>query len=222
MKNIALSVFLLTSLTLQAQNYSVEVMDTTLYGSHTDPTFYGDIDLYNDLGSPFSMSWERIEESVPTGWTTSNCDPAICHPVGVTSASFTLPTLPSSLNTHFNPNGVAGSGYMKVKVWDASNPADSVILTYYGVAGTVGMDDLKASDIQVFPTPAQNTLNVMLPHPGKTIHADIFNLSGQRVHAFSVANGNLNSYDVSNLEAGMYIIHFNVNGSTITKKFIKQ
>ena len=222
MKRIVLFLFALTSLSLQAQNFSVEALDTTLYGSPTESTFYGDIDLFNDLGSTFSMTWERIEEDIPVGWTTSNCDPHTCHPEGVTTASFMLPLLPSMLNTHFYPHGVAGTGYMKVKLWMSTNPADSVILTYYGVAGAVGINELEASDVQVFPSPAQNSLNIMLPHPGETIRMDIFNLSGQRAESFTITDGNLNSFDVSKLEAGMYIIHLDLAGQgRITKKFVK-
>ena len=223
MKEIVLSILAFIGLTLQAQDFSVEVLDTTIYGEPSDATFFEDIDLYNNVGSAFSMNWERMEESIPAGWTTSNCDPDACRPVGVTSARFTLPTSTSFLNTHFYPNGVAGSGYMKIKLWVSSNPSDSVVLTYYGVAGTVGMDDLEASDIQVFPSPAQNTLNIVLPIPGETVHVDVFNLSGQRVDSFRVTPGDLSSHDVSNLEAGLYVIHFNIAGKgVLTKKFVKK
>lgn len=223
MKNIVLLIFALASLTVQAQNFSVEVLDTTLYGAPSDVTFYGDIDLYNNLGSIINMTWERIEESVPAGWTTSNCDPNQCQPVGVTTASFPLPTNTSFLNTHFYPNGVAGSGYMKVKLWVSSNPSDSVVLTYYGVAGALSVNEIEASDIQVFPSPTQNTLNIMLPHPGETISVDIFNLSGQRANSFTITEGNVTSLDVSDLKAGIYVVHFNIGGKgIITKKFIKE
>ncbi len=222
MKKIVISIFALTCLTVQAQNFTTEALDTTLYGLATDNTFYGDIDLYNNLGSTFTLNWERIEESVPVGWTTSNCDPFECHPVGVTSESFELPVGTSYLNTHFNPNDVAGSGYMKVKLWESSNPSDSVILTYYGVAGSLGIDDLEASDIQVFPSPAQNTLNIMLPHPGETITADILNVTGQRVDSFVITEGNITNRDVSKLKAGIYMIHFNISGNEVIKKFVKQ
>lgn len=223
MKKILLSIFALSCLTLQAQDFSVEVLDTTIYGSPTETTFFEDIDLYNNVGSTFSMNWERIEESVPAGWTTSNCDPDLCHPEGVTSASFTLPTSTSFLNTHFYPNGVAGSGYMKVKLWVSSNPTESTVLTYYGVAGTVGIDELEASDIQVFPTLAATSLTIMLPNPGQTIDVDIYNLSGQRVNSFQMTSENTTNLDVSALTAGMYFLNFNLDGKgTITKKFIKK
>ncbi len=223
MKNLLLSIFVLAGLALHAQNFSVEVLDTTLFGSPMAATFYGDIDLYNNLNSTIGMRWERIEESIPNGWTTSNCDPDICRPVGVTSASFTLPRGTSFLNTHFNPNGIPGSGYMKVKLWVVANPADSVVLTYYGVAGAVGADAVEAADVQGFPAPAQNTLNIVLPHAGAPIYAEIFNLNGLRVDAFELSQGHLNSFDISQLKTGVYVIRLNIAGQgLITKKFVKQ
>lgn len=223
MKHFLLLFFTFASLILHAQTFSAETLDTTLYGSPSDLTFYGDIDLYNNIGATLNLTWQRIEESVPVGWTTSNCDPDLCHPVGVTSASFTLPTSTSFLNTHFNPNGVAGSGYMKVKVWLTANPTDSVVLTYYGAAGVLNVNEIEASDIQVFPSPTQDLLNIMLPHPEVPIHVNIFNLVGQRAESFTINQGNLTSVDVSQLEAGVYIIQFDIAGEEIiTKKFIKE
>ena len=223
MKRILISVFAFIGLTLHAQDFDVEVLDTTIYGIASEDTFYEDIDLYNNVGTPYSMNWERIEESIPEGWTSSNCDPDDCRPIGVTSASFTLPSTTGFLNTHFYPNGVAGSGYVKVKVWVSDNPSDSVVLTYYGVAGTVGIDDLDASDIQVFPSPTQNTLNVMLPNPGEIITVDLINLNGQQLDSFNISQDNLTSVDISNLESGVYILQFKLaDKGIITKKFVKE
>lgn len=223
MRKILFSILTVSCLTIKAQDFSPQTREITIYGSPTEATFYDDIDLYNNVGRTFSMNWERVEESIPQGWTTSNCDPAICHPEGVTSGRFNLPINTSSLNTHFYPNGVAGSGYMKVKLWVTSNPADSVVLTYYGVAGMVGIQELTDSDIQVFPSPALSTLNVMLPNPGEPISFDILNLNGQLVETFRIDQGNISSFDVSKLMPGIYIIRFNLAGTkVITKKFVKQ
>ncbi len=190
MRKILLFVFALSFTTLNAQNFSVETLEKTIYGSPSIYTFYEDIDLYNDLGSPFIMHWERIEESIPEGWETSNCDPNDCRAIGVTGASFTLPNSVGFLNTHFYPHGIAGSGYMKVKLWPDTNPADSVILTYYGVAGTVGVEEIEAQDIQVYPSPAKNILNVMLPNPNEAITVNVTNVNGQVVDEFDLSQGN--------------------------------
>ncbi|MGD1844620.1 MAG: T9SS type A sorting domain-containing protein [Salibacteraceae bacterium] len=221
MKKLLLSIFLLSCIGLQAQNFSAEVSDTTLYGSHTESTFFGDIDLFNDAGSAFNISWERVEESIPTGWTTSNCDPEICHPEGVTSASFDLPTLGGYLNTHFYPHGVAGTGYIKIKLWNTSDPSENIELTYHGVAGAVGINELSAPDIQVFPTVVNTSLTVMLPNSGETINVHIYDLSGQRMRTFQMTTDNMNHVDVSDLSAGMYLLNFEIAGAgRITKMFV--
>ncbi|MFK7784734.1 MAG: T9SS type A sorting domain-containing protein [Crocinitomicaceae bacterium] len=223
MKNITLSIFFFTCLNLQAQDFSVEVSDTTAYGLVSTYTFDEDIDLYNNLGSPFSMNWERIEESVPTGWETSNCDPDGCKAIGVTNAAFTLPTLPAYLNAHFYPNGIAGSGYMKVKLWSSATPSDSVVLTYYGVAGTASIEELQAADIQAFPSPASNTLNILFPNAGEALDVNIYNMRGQLVDSFETSQGNLTNHDVSQLETGVYILHFHVPGKvSLKKRFVKE
>lgn len=223
MKHITLSVFLFACFALQAQDFSVEVYDTTAYGSASAGTFDEDIDLYNNLGTAFSMEWEQVELSVPAGWETSNCDPDGCKPIGATNATFTLPTITSYLNGHFYPNGVAGSGYMKIKLWPTATPSDSVILTYYGVAGTTGIDKLQASDVQTFPSPASNTLNIMFPNPGEALNVNIYSMTGQLIDSFETTQGSLTTHDISQLEAGIYILHLNSPGkAAITKRFVKK
>jgi len=222
MKKLYLLFLLGFSFQLQAQSFSVEVADTTLYGMPGDYTFYGDIDLFNNNGTGFNMGWERIEESVPAGWTTSNCDPHVCHGVGVTSGTFILPTLPSGMNTHFYPDGVAGSGYLKIKLWRTSNPADSTILTYYGVAGTVSVDEIQASDIQVFPSPARQVLNVMFPGTGAPVEVAIVNTLGQRVAQHTLDTGLYHPLQVGGLEPGVYWVQFTFDGGKqLVRKMVK-
>lgn len=224
MKNLIFLLLLLSSFALPAQQYSVEVLDTTLYGNPGDPTFYGDIDLYNDQGSGFQMRWERIETVVPAGWTVSNCDPQMCHGENVTSSSFILPSLPSSLNTHFYPHGVSGTGYVKVKIWVTANPADSTILTYYGVAGTVHLDELLAEEVQIFPSLTSGPLNIMFPHTGQSAEALVMDLMGQQIARFPLAIGN-NSHriELHGLSQGLYLVQLNIDGRPVrTQKIYKQ
>lgn len=203
--------------------FSVEKSDTTLYGLATAATFYGDIDLFNNQGSPFLMRWQRIEQDVPVGWTTSNCDPGMCHNVGVTTASFNLPVLPSYINTHFNPGNVPGVGFMKVAVWVDSNPTDSVVLTFYGVAGVSNVNSLTASDVAVFPNPAKDILNVGFPQLTESVQIKVLDLSGREVMRVSYQGGNFTQLKVAQLPAGMYMVQiWNASEALVTRKFLKE
>ena len=214
---------LLSTAQLSGSHFHMEVSDTTLYGLSTESTFYGDIDLYNDTSVALPMIWERIEENIPTGWETSNCSHETCHPIGVTSGTFTLPAGSTKyVNAHFYPNNVAGSGYMKVKVVNTNSPMDSVVVTYYGVAGAVGIEEITASDIQVFPVPTRNYLNIMIPLEGERLQLDIRDISGKRVSTHSITS-NSTTLDVSDLSAGLYMAGFSHNGHLIcAKRFVKR
>jgi len=203
--------------------FGVEKSDTTLYGLATVYTFYGDIDLFNNQDSPFLMHWEVLEVNIPSGWTTSNCDPTMCHNVGVTTASFNLPVLPSYLNTHFYPANVPGTGNIKVKLWVDSDPLDYAELTYYGVAGVTSVNTMMPSDVAVFPVPAKDVLNIGFPQVNETVQVKLVDLSGRTVMQREYAGGGFIQFNIATLSPGMYMAQVVKGTETlVTKRFVKE
>jgi hypothetical protein len=95
--------------------------------------------------------------------------------------------------------------------------------TYLGVCGTSGRG-IEAStldlNIKLFPNPATgNVLNIALPSL-ETVPYSIKNMLGQ-----TVKNGKIDEVGKINLNGlnnGLYIIQFNINGQSVSKRFIKK
>jgi hypothetical protein len=214
------SVFCLFLPFVKAQNFSSVTSDITIYDQPSVFTFEGYIYLNNHTFGDLNMEFVNFEQSVPAGWQTSNCLGDVCLPIGVTSGSFSLPVLSSSnfVIGHFYPNNVAGSGYIKIKLFETFFPSDTIVLTFYGVAGSVStVDDLEDSDVQVFPNPASDFINVMMPNDeAKDLRIDIFDMFGHLVKS-EVSSQSSYQLNISDLPQGVYFLRTGL----VKKRFFK-
>ena len=107
-------------------------------------------------------------------------------------------------------------------IYTNSNGAPSVIYAdniYMYRAATASVNNNDLLGFSMYPNPAVNRLNISAK---ETIqNADIFNVLGKKVMSLDI-NKNSESIDVSNLTSGIYLVKYNVNGTTGTAKFVKQ
>ncbi|MHB0756164.1 T9SS type A sorting domain-containing protein [Polaribacter sp. M15] len=90
---------------------------------------------------------------------------------------------------------------------------------YLFVQGTASVENNALLGFSMYPNPASNRLNISAK---ETIQrADVFNVLGKRVMSIDVNKTNA-SLDISNLTSGMYLVKYDVSGTTGTAKFIKQ
>jgi V8-like Glu-specific endopeptidase len=114
----------------------------------------------------------------------------------------------------------------KLKVWLDPNNTGFVTCdgSYAGTGntpcfGTVSVDEIKFSDIKIFPTLADGLLNIQMSDYKKINQVKLYNNVGALVDAWRVA-GASSVYDVSSLSNGMYYISFiGENGTFVTQKF---
>jgi subtilisin family serine protease len=85
----------------------------------------------------------------------------------------------------------------------------------------LGMAENQIKNFTIFPNPATSHITVygdMLHSGNATI--EIFNTLGQQVYANVFVNGS--QIDISNLQAGIYVVKFTDNQTSISKKLIKK
>jgi hypothetical protein len=83
----------------------------------------------------------------------------------------------------------------------------------------LGTGDISENNFTIYPNPLSDILNIQSKEEIKSV--SIFNLIGQKVLSFN-KNKNFNSFDVSSLSKGAYIINIEAkSGKKSTKKIIK-
>ena len=91
-----------------------------------------------------------------------------------------------------------------------------------GACGTArntnqGLVDHLEVEVSIYPNPVKGNM-LFVKSTIENLPFTVFNMVGQQVAKGTSANG----VNVSNLEAGLYLIQFNVNDKVETRKFVKQ
>ena len=81
-------------------------------------------------------------------------------------------------------------------------------------------EEMEELDIKLYPNPAQNTLNIMVPG-ADDIQVHIFNTTGQLMYYGEELDGQ-EAIDISKFEKGLYIVKVVSDGEVFTSKLIKQ
>ena len=85
-------------------------------------------------------------------------------------------------------------------------------------ADTAGVEDESLVTLNMYPNPASDVLNISAQNTINTV--EIYNVLGQKVIRMNVEDTSA-EINVSNLNAGIYLIKYEINNRTSTKKFVK-
>ena len=95
---------------------------------------------------------------------------------------------------------------------------DNFQITATSLSDTAGVEDESLVTLNIYPNPAIDVLNISSQSIINTV--EIFNVLGQKVITMQVEDTST-EINVSNLNAGIYLIKYEINNSTSTKKFVK-
>lgn len=85
---------------------------------------------------------------------------------------------------------------------------------------TLSINDFTLNDIEMYPNPATNTVNVSLDHPSK-IQVTVFDALGKVVYnKYNNQTNSAHSLDVSTFTQGVYFVKIQAQNGAITKKLI--
>jgi len=112
-------------------------------------------------------------------------------------------------------------GSVSIVIDDNSGPSNRVAFddlswTCYTNLST---DDFTISNINMYPNPVKNSLNINLNYPNQT-QIDIYNVLGKKVISKVIYKSDI--INTEQLSSGMYIVRIKQNETTISKKLIKK
>jgi hypothetical protein len=73
-------------------------------------------------------------------------------------------------------------------------------------------------DLNVYPNPATDKINIDLPYPNQPFNIQVFTLDGKRL----MYTENSTTLDIAHFARGVYLLRVNQNGKYWTKKMQKQ
>jgi hypothetical protein len=170
-----------------------------------------------------TYAWTLISNSLPTDWTYSLCDYTGCYPGAPASGTMTAISQSEAQNgvegffkLTLSPLDITGDGVLELFVYDSGNPTvgDTVSFHIWHTSTTAGINDLSAIDHIVYPNPATDIVNIS----SASTNGYVSNVLGQKL--LTVTKNNNHTIDVSNWKAGVYFYSTQINGQSITTRFI--
>jgi hypothetical protein len=98
----------------------------------------------------------------------------------------------------------------------ASNTDDGWEARYY--TGSVGMEELNQSAINIYPNPANTVINIDLQQQSGKAITEIYGIDGKLIKTVIINAGKTSAVDISFLEKGLYFITIRINGNCYRKK----
>ncbi len=219
-----------TSVLIQAEDYSamsgiqVEATTDTGGGSNVGYTETGDWLAYNNINFPTTGSYlieYRVASAVTGGRLSSdlNAGAVVLGNVNIpnTGGWQNWQTVSQTVNVN------AGTYNFGIYIQNTGMNINWIKITK--VAGTAKMvatetiaeEEPTATELNVYPSPAENTLFVTTSVSGEKI--SIIDQTGTLVSEQKINN---NSIDVSRLRTGIYFVIFHKDGTKTVKRFIKK
>jgi hypothetical protein len=203
----ACSIFDTLSQTITASSY-----DTTLVGDAGEGDIFGHVRIYNNGTQPLFMKWIRFDVNVPSGWLTSVCDPDNCLLPHFDSSNFVLGiNVPNNhINVHFLPDGIAGTGSFKIKVFEDADPSNGIVLKFNAIVTPLGQEHTNSTRrVLMYPNPVTDKINIQ-SSPGVFDNLSqyfIYNFLGQKATSgLFYGSSGINVIDVGFLPKGSYIL----------------
>ncbi len=176
------------------------------------PTWTGTV--YNE-GYAVFIDYNRDGDFADSGETVWTNSPSRTTPV---SGTFTVPAgistgvtrMRVSMKYNAIPTSCESFQWGEVEDYKVDIGASSI-------AQTLTIEDGNSIEIYIYPNPVRG--NVLYVKSNESMGYIIVNALGQQVAKGAYITNGIN---VSGLEPGLYVIQFNANNKTITKKFVKQ
>ncbi len=235
MKQFLLASFFasLLAIAVQAQITITPEISTNIFeGVHPNATT--DLPIHiavtNNSSDTVQLKWLRkVNGDCPVGWKTQVCDNNLCYNFNVSSninpaigldAPFILKPVETFDNfiLHIWPGTSEGCCTIDIDFYDLKDTSVVAATAQFEVSVDmpncfVGTEETSPLSLRVFPNPASEYFTVSDNPHVKNI--TVTNLLRKRVRSFSFQSGN--SYDISDLPDGMYLVSMKDGKNNVLK-----
>lgn len=244
---IALGCVAISSSAVKAQSFTMD--HDTAYVDYVLGSGNVNVDnlVTNNTSSPIKLSWKATVNNFPSDWWGGQSQPnpnnannsiGVCDNQNCYSGLNALnPSTVWTSNDYaaggkggefhavisLGTSATTGTYYMTVNLQNGST-SKNVVFAIHAVSPTAVSNVNKSSnDVQLYPNPAHNSVNVVFDPNAGVKYISVYNLIGKPVSTFRV-NGGSAQLDISDIPAGVYFVRLMDAQSHVldTRKFTRQ
>ncbi len=218
---LCLVAFGLANVQAQVANFEMTPDTFVVNGSANDLGLKIDIEVKNTAAVDRNIIWERTEVTITQDWETQICDPVACWAPIKSSGEYTLAAKSSAgMVLDAFPYDKPGGAYVRIKVYEKEIPSKVTIGRYRFTALPVGVAEVEATKLIVYPNPTADYFVLQGTAPLTTV--DVLSLTGQVLKTFPYIENEI--YEIQDLAAGTYFLNLNGenNKRLATKRIVKR
>ena len=218
-KTLLLFVAIFTLGMVQAQDgFEADPEKVDTFFDSSTPDIVGHGNVCNTGNDTICLYWRIVDVSVPFGWTAYMCDANLCYGPGDYECPEENPVcLPPGecgiLDLHLLPGANPECGRFKVVVWEKGDTTNFVEIPYNFNCATSSRNIASKADISVYPNPTSDYFQ--LDGTENIGHIVLHTLLGKQIRDYDARDGG--SYDVSDLNNGMYVVNLFDKKNTLVK-----
>ena len=192
------------------------------------------INITNNSGGNLYLDYNVINGLPDTAcWMASLCDNQQCYsdvPANGSLAALATGLNPNVFEFKVDPKNYNGIAVLKMEVYQSNDATNIDTVTIYvkgcssGNYCLAGINEIKESNIMLWPNPAKDFLNLSISGANflKEQTAGIYNILGENVMSTTIKPSETEKINISNLGSGIYFLRYqNEKGNTVTRKFYK-
>jgi len=214
-----LLLFLIFSMTGYSQ---LVLQDMRLEGDVRSEKLALDFWVHNEGADPVTYYWDIDRNAnFPSEWGISVCDCWLCYMEGQETANCDMECTTEAQDSfmftiYVHPHGVEAVGELTFKLLgncgDDTTLISSNTLTYAVSVGSSTMNS-EDSNILIYPNPTLNSFQIAADENIESVV--IYDIVGREILVAEHRSGQ--SYDVSNLEQGIYVVRMMDKASEVVK-----
>lgn len=236
MRKILLSFICIWPLILVAQtSFSVDSVQVSSNYPADSPVFYPWIELTNNTGNLLEMRCVKVLDQKPAAWETHLEDLDSAYNYVPDTTTFFLPAINQQaqfLIVSFHPNNTVGRASVTLKLYPASSPNDTVLLTYLGSAYASPIDTTTAinetnswlPDVTLYPQPSAHALQVSASNLQAVVRLFLIDVLGHKVLTkWTLIDATNIEVSLTDVASGTYLLVMqDEEGNSFTRLIAKQ
>ena len=231
------SMLLLSTYKTKAQSFTVAHDTVSLTISSSSTGLFMD-SIINVASTSAEIAWKVVATNFPPDWLACSgfCDRVLCYdapslwPSG-TSGHFPMVSAPDTANFYLSLDPACPSStgcyFITVRLNNSVTTTDTATITYIickPAPATAITATSKIGDVNLYPNPADNELNVVYSSAADIKTIAIYNIIGKAVNVYKTTVSTGAQLNLDHLSPGVYFIRLmNSRGDVVnTRKFTRQ
>lgn len=206
---------------LYAQDYTLTPGDSIVADIEANDLSVFNFLQLNTTMDTLYLSWEKVSDVVPAGWTAMICDNSICYP-DLKEYGSMLPVVPGEyglMSLHITAIEGGGTAMIRYAVWETNSALVKDTLTWIIHSINTSIEHLQENDFSVFTSGNKLIIRCTNPLDGKI---RLLNLQGA-ICATMNFSGMQQQMDITDIATGIYLLELTMAGSRFQHKiFIQQ